>query len=61
LGFDFFDERSQEAASKDYFEREDLRYPNEEDVMRISAAWTINTQTLDQRTEKGIGFLAEIK
>jgi hypothetical protein len=61
LGFDFFDERSHEAASEAYFEREDLRYPNEEDVMRISAAWTINTQTLDQRTEKGTGFLAEIK
>src|SRR5688572_18490413 len=61
LGFHFFDERSHEAASEGYFEREDLRYPNEEDVMRISAAWTLNTQTLDQRTEKGTGFLAEIK
>jgi hypothetical protein len=61
LGFNFFDERSQEAASEDYFEREDLRYPNEEDVMRISAAWTIDTQTLDQRAEKGTGFLAAIK
>lgn len=60
LGFNFFDERSQEAASEGYFEREDLRYPNEEDVMSISAAWAINTQTLDQRTERGIGFLAEI-
>lgn len=61
LGFHFFDERSPESASDDYFEREDLRNPNEEDVMRISAAWTINTQTLDQRIEKGTGFLAEIK
>jgi len=61
LGLNFFDERSQEAASEGYFEREDLRYPNEEDVMRISAAWTINTQTLDQRAERGTGFLAEIK
>lgn len=61
LGFHFFDERSQEAKSEAYFERKDLRYPNEEDVMRISAAWTINTQTLNQRTEKGIGCLAAIK
>lgn len=59
-GFTFFDERSQEAQSEDYFEREDLRYPSEKDVMRISAAWTINTQDLDQKSEKGTGFLAEI-
>jgi hypothetical protein len=57
LGFAFFDERSPEAAAKDYYEREDLRFPGEEDVMKISAAWTINTQTLDQRTEKGTGYL----
>ena len=61
LGFNFFDERSQEASSEGYFGREDLRYPNEKDVVRISAAWTISTQTLDQRTEKGTGFLAVIK
>jgi hypothetical protein len=61
LGFEFFDDRSPEAEVEGYFDREDLRYPDEEDVMRISAAWTINTQTLDQRTETGTGFLARIK
>jgi hypothetical protein len=60
LGFVFFDERSQESASDDYFERVDLRYPDEEDVMKISAVWTINTQALGQRSEKGIGHLARI-
>lgn len=60
LGFEFFDERSPEAASEDYFDRKDLRYPMEDDVMRISAAWTIDTQSLDQRTERGAGVLAKI-
>jgi hypothetical protein len=60
LGFAFFDERSPEAASKGYYERKDLRFPNEEDVMKISAAWTINTQTLDKHTEKGTGYLAKV-
>ena len=60
FGFAFFDERSPEAASKGYYERKDLRFPNEEDVMKISSAWTINTQTLDKRTEKGTGYLAKV-
>lgn len=60
LGFEFFDERSPEAAAEGYFDRNDLRFPDEEDVMRISAAWTTNTQTLDQRTETDTGFLARI-
>jgi hypothetical protein len=60
LGFAFFDERSPEAASESYYERKDLRFPGEGDVMKISAAWTINTQTLDKRTEKGTGYLAKV-
>lgn len=60
LGFAFFDERSPEAASESYYDRKDLRFPGEEDVMKLSAAWTINTQTLDKRTEKGTGYLAKV-
>jgi hypothetical protein len=60
FGFQFFDERAPESEASDYFDRENLRSPDEEDVMRISAAWTIDTQTLDQRTEKGTGHLARI-
>jgi hypothetical protein len=60
LGFAFFDERSPEAKSAGYYERSDLRFPGEEDVIKISATWTINTQTLDKRTEKGTGYLAKL-
>lgn len=60
LGFAFFDERSPEAESEEYFERTDLRFPDEEDVMNIAAAWTIDTQTLDQRTETGTGHLGRV-
>jgi hypothetical protein len=60
LGFAFFDERSPEAASQGYYERKDLRFPNEQDVMKISAAWAISTQTLDKRTEKGTGYLGQV-
>jgi len=60
LGFAFFDERSPEAASTGYYERKSLRFPCEEAVMKISAAWTINTLALDKRTEKGTGYLGKI-
>lgn len=60
LGFRFFDERSPEAEADDYFDREDLSFPDEENVMKISAAWTIDTQILDHRTERGTGHLARI-
>lgn len=60
LGFRFFDELSPESDEEGYFERKDLRYPDEEDVMKISSAWTIDTQTLDTRTEKGVGVLVKI-
>jgi hypothetical protein len=60
LGFAFFDERLPEAASPGYYERKDLRFPEEEDVMKIAAIWTINTQTLNKRTEKGTGYLTKL-
>jgi hypothetical protein len=60
LGFAFFDERSPEAASEGYFDRKDLRFPDEDDVMKISAAWAIDTQKLHQRIDKGTGYLCAL-
>lgn len=41
LGFRFFDERSPEAQRDDYWERNDLTYPDEESVMAIARKWSI--------------------
>ena len=46
LGHNFFDERSPAAESEEYWEREDLTYPDEEDVMRVAGKWSINPTRL---------------
>lgn len=53
---------SQEAQNENYFEREDLTYPDEELVMLIAGAWSINPITLDDRQDvKGLGILGRYK
>lgn len=54
LGLKFIDENSPEATSEDgeiresYFEREDLDFPDEEHVIQMAAAWSLNPLELDQ-------------
>lgn len=58
LGFRFFDERSADAASGDYWARKDLSFPDEGAVMRLAALWSIDPTTLDQQFhEPGLGVL----
>lgn len=53
---------SEEAQSEDYFEREDLVYPDEEMVMEIAGAWSINPQLIeDNNNIKGLGLLGTLK
>lgn len=60
LGFAFFDERSDAAKADGYFDRTDLRFSTEEDVVKLAAAWTLDPLSLGTRTETGVGFVAGI-
>jgi hypothetical protein len=48
LGFRFFDERSPEAREDAYWERSDLRFPRENDVMKLAGKWSLNPTLLDR-------------
>ena len=56
LGHRFFHPSSPEANDDAYWERDDLRHANEEDVMAVAGAWSINPQSLEALRE---GFLAD--
>jgi len=61
LNLNFFDEKSPEAKNDSYWERTDLRYPNEETVMAVAGKWSINPQTLDDKTEDvGEGWIGRL-
>lgn len=58
LDFRFFDEQCPEAKQDEYWEREDLTYPEEEDVMHVAGKWSLNPQMLEEMdTQPGIGQL----
>ena len=47
LDFRFFDPHSPEANNDEYWSRKDLRHPDEEDVLRVAAAWSVDPTKLD--------------
>ena len=47
LGFDFFESEPPEGEGETYWEREDLRFPNEEDVIQLAGEWSINPLDLE--------------
>jgi hypothetical protein len=49
LGFSFFDERSEASSKPGYWDRPDLRFPNEDDVMKVAALWSLDPSTLEER------------
>lgn len=56
--YQLIDTFSEDAQHDDYWEREDLTYPDEDTVMEIAAAWSIDPTTLDERPDiKGLGLL----
>lgn len=57
LGFRFFDPSSPDAEAEGYWAREDLRHPDEEDVMRLAERWSVNPSVLDEMPD---GFLADL-
>jgi hypothetical protein len=56
LDLRFFDPNGPDAEEDGYWEREDLRYPDEEDVMRVAERWSVNPAAL---TDVPDGFLAD--
>ncbi len=53
---------SAEAQNEDYFDREDLDYPNEELVMEIAGAWSVNPQLIENNNNiQGLGLLGTLK
>lgn len=57
LGLCFVDETSPEAKDDSYWEREDLRFPNEEDVLAIARMWSVDPLFESDQYEPGIGVL----
>lgn len=49
LGFRFFDERSPESSLPGYWEREDLRFPDEGNVMQLAGVWSVDPTALEGR------------
>ncbi len=59
LGFAFFDERSPQAQRPGYWERANLRHPDEQDVTGLAGRWSINPTTLGERGAVGHGWIVE--
>lgn len=47
LGLNFFDPDDPSASNDDYWNRPDLDYPTEEDVLQLAGRWSINPGDLD--------------
>ncbi len=63
LGFHFFDPESNEAKDNSYWEREDLAFPNEENVMRLAGKWSVDPTQLESMSMPPstglVGFMQE--
>ncbi|MCG8700540.1 MAG: hypothetical protein MI922_20970, partial [Bacteroidales bacterium] len=58
--YNFINTFSEDAKQDDYFEREDLDYPDEEIVNEIAEKWSVNPTTLEDRSDiKGLGLVGE--
>jgi len=47
LGFNFFADEPPRGQGEKYWDRKDLRSPNEEDVINIAEEWTLNPLSID--------------
>lgn len=58
LGFNFFDEEAPDAKDDAYWERKDLSFPDEGNVMVLAGRWSINPAELGERGLVGTGWIA---
>jgi hypothetical protein len=62
LGFNFFDDQAPEAQDDSYWEREDLRWPDEDDVLALAAEWSVDPANLDERSDvPAMGWLGTLE
>lgn len=61
LGFAFFDDRSPEAESDRYWDRDDLTFPTEAEVFALAAEWSLDPGELDQWADGSVadGWVAD--
>ncbi|TCN72868.1 hypothetical protein [Acetobacteroides hydrogenigenes] len=58
--YNLIDTFSEEAKKDNYFDREDLVFPDEQLVMTIAGNWSIDPTLLDKRTDiKGLGLISK--
>jgi len=58
VGLKFFDAASAAARDSGYYKRTDLSYPNEEDVLKVATAWSLNPMKVETFPEAGTsGFV----
>jgi hypothetical protein len=60
LNFAFFDDSSPEAESEGYWEREDLRFPDEQDVTSLAGLWSVSPSTLVAAPDGLVGELSDL-
>ena len=61
LGLNFFDETSSEASAEGYWQRTDLRYPDEESTLTIARRWSVDTSFSGRPYSPGVGVAGLFK
>lgn len=59
--FNLINTFSPEASNPNYYENEELIYPDEEFVMEISGAWSVNPNSFEDRSDlpKSVGLVGK--
>jgi hypothetical protein len=52
LDLRFFDDESPDAKTPGYYDRDDLTFPDQKDVLKVAALWSVDPSQLDR--EKGL-------
>jgi hypothetical protein len=62
VGLKFFDAASAAAKDPGYYKRNDLTYPDEEDVLKVATAWGLNPMKIETYPEAGAtGFIGRYR
>lgn len=61
LGFHFFADEIPEGQDEKYWDRKDLTYPNEEDVLKIADAWSFNPWNIGEKDlPESVGLVGKV-
>lgn len=60
LGYEYFDERSSDAITDLYWERDDLCFPDEEHVLEIAGHWSVNPSMIEElKLPPSVGWVGD--